>query len=276
MRGLFSAALLFCSVMDAANAKVLVHGHRGARAMRPENTLPAFEYAIGQGVDALELDLAVTKDNVLVVSHDPLMNPAVCAGPKANVPIHELTLAEVREYDCGAKKNAAFAKQEPVPGTKMPTFEEVLALAPKGRFEFNVETKIFPDKPQLSPSPEDFVALVLAAVRKHHLESRVILQSFDFRTLRAMKKIAPEIRRSALVMATTKSYPEIAREAEATIVSPYYMGVTAEKVKAAHDAGLQVIPWTANDPASWQKLIDAGVDAIITDDPASLIAYLKR
>src|SRR6266481_1027502 len=120
---------------------IQVHGHRGARAMRPENTLPAFEYAIAQGVDALELDMAVTKDNVVVVSHDPELRPPVCTGPRERVAIHELTLAEVRQWDCGAKQNPLFAKQQTVPGTKMPTLDEVFALAPKGKFLFNIETK---------------------------------------------------------------------------------------------------------------------------------------
>src|SRR3989454_12672213 len=90
---------------------ILVHGHRGARAMRPENTLPAFEYAIGVGVDALELDMAVTKDDVLVVSHDPRLNSTICTGPGAPRPIRELTLSELRQWDCGAKRNPAFATQ---------------------------------------------------------------------------------------------------------------------------------------------------------------------
>src|SRR5580658_2477116 len=79
--------------------RILVHGHRGARARRPENTLPAFQYAIAQGVDVLELDVAVTKDNVAVISHDPLINATICSGPKPGIPIHTLTLAELREYD---------------------------------------------------------------------------------------------------------------------------------------------------------------------------------
>src|SRR6476659_8008813 len=87
---------------------VAVHGHRGARAMRPENTIPAFEYAIAQGVDALELDMAVSKDNVIVVSHDPTLRPPICSGPCESATIHELTLAEVRQWDCGARKNPLF------------------------------------------------------------------------------------------------------------------------------------------------------------------------
>src|SRR3954471_10291691 len=92
-----------------AQPRIQVHGHRGARAMRPENTLPAFEYAIAQNVDALELDMAVTKDGVIVVSHDPELREPVCTGPRNQVPIHSMTLEEVRQWDCGAKQNPLFA-----------------------------------------------------------------------------------------------------------------------------------------------------------------------
>src|SRR4051794_328960 len=254
---------------------IQVHGHRGARAMRPENTLPAFEYAIAAGVDALELDMAVTKDNVLVVSYDPELRAPVCTGPTEKAVIHQLTLAEVRQWDCGAKQNPAFAKQQAVPGTKMPTLDEVFALAPKGKFLFNIETKIFPARPELTPPPDEFARMVLAAIRKHHLESRVVLQSFDFRTLHAMKKLAPEIRRSALYSGAPRDFVAIAKEADAQIVSPEYRLVTPEQVKAAHAARLEVLPWTADKPEDWAKLVAAGVDGIISDDPAALIAFLK-
>src|SRR5438270_12506533 len=106
-------AILLVSMMAASGmAQIQVHGHRGARAMRPENTLPAFEYAIAQGVDALELDMAVTKDGVVVVSHDPELRAPVCTGPRDRVAIHSLTLAEVRQWDCGAIQNPVFKKQQ--------------------------------------------------------------------------------------------------------------------------------------------------------------------
>src|SRR5580704_16614405 len=124
---------------------ILVHGHRGARAMRPENTLPAFEYAIGVGVDVLELDMAVTKDNTIVVSHDPYLEPAVCNGPREKATIHQLTLAEVLQWDCGKIASPKFPTQTAVPGTRMPTLDEVFALAPRGEFQFNIETKSFVD-----------------------------------------------------------------------------------------------------------------------------------
>ncbi len=254
---------------------IQVHGHRGARALRPENTLPAFEYAITQGVDALELDMAVTRDNVIVVSHDPVLEAPVCTGPAPKAVIRELTLAQVREWDCGAKPNPAFPKQQAVPGTRVPTLEEVFALAPKGKFLFNIETKIFPQKPELTPPPEEFARMVLAAVRKHHLEARVVLQSFDFRTLVAMKALAPEIKLSALYEGAAKDFVAIGREAGAGIVSPLARLVTPEQVKAAHAAGLEVLPWTVNTPSEWERLANAGVDGIISDDPAALIAWLK-
>ncbi len=243
--------------------------------MRPENTLPAFEYAIAQGVDALELDMAVTKDGVVVVSHDPQLRAPVCTGPRDKVAIHTLTLAEVRKWDCGAVQNPQFRTQQTVPGTRMPTLDEVLDLAPRGKFLFNIETKIFPDRPELSPPPAEFVQLVLALIRKHHLESRIVLQSFDFRTLHEMKKVAREIRLSALYSGKARDFVEIGKEAGAQIVSPEFHLVTPEQVQAAHAAGLEVLPWTPDTPADWAKLVAAGVDGIISDDPAGLIAYLK-
>jgi glycerophosphoryl diester phosphodiesterase len=258
-----------------AAGQIEVHGHRGARAMRPENTIPAFEYAIQQGVDVLELDMAVTRDNVLVVSHDPILHPPVCSGPKPEAAIHSLTLAEVREWDCGAIRNPAFPNQQTIPGTRMPTLDEVFDLAPRGKFRFSIETKIFPEHPELTPSPAAFVRLVLESIRNHHLESRVILQSFDFRTLHEMKKQAPEIRLAALYEGEPKSFAAIGKEAGADIVSPDYKLVTPQQVEEAHHAGFQVIPWTSNEPAEWDSLIAAGVDAIISDNPAALIAHLK-
>src|SRR5437868_8899934 len=110
------ACLLMSLALGSAQTHVKVHGHRGARALRPENTLPAFEYAIAAGVDALELDMAVTKDNVIVVSHDPELRAPICTGRRDGAVIHELTLAEVRQWDCGASQNPAFPKQQPVTG----------------------------------------------------------------------------------------------------------------------------------------------------------------
>ena len=256
--------------------RILVHGHRGARARKPENTLPAFQYAISAGVDALEMDMAVTKDGVIVISHDPILRPPVCSGPQPKAVIHTLTLRQVREWDCGRVQNPHFLTQEAIPGTLMPTLDEAFALAAQGSFDYNIETKSFPQMPEYTPAPDVFAAMVLDKVRQHKIEKRVILQSFDFRTLVAMKKLAPEIRLSALTEADTRAFSVIAAEAKADIISPYFKLVTPAKVAEAHAAHLQVVPWTADTPEEWDQLIEAKVDAIISDDPATLIAYLKK
>lgn len=279
----------------ASSREILVHGHRGARAWRPENTIPAFQFAIDHGVDVLELDLAVTKDNVLVVSHNPTLAPnsypgeRICKGPALapQTPIHTMTLAEVRQYDCGSVTLASFPTQVAVPGTKVATFDEVLDLAKGTTVQFNVETKSFPNHPEFTPAPADFVALIVAAIKKHNVDpARIILQSFDWRTLTEMRKQWPAIRLSALVGKVqydsmmghtdpTKDFAAIAKLTGAEIISPHFSLVTPEEVAAAHKAGAQVAPYTANKPEDWQKLADANVDAIITDDPVALLTWLR-
>ena len=275
-RTLAAALSLATAIPSLAAPKILVHGHRGARARRPENTIPAFEYAIRAGVDALEMDMAVTKDNVIVISHDPILRPPVCSGPAKNVAIRQLTLLQVQQWDCGAIQNPRFPTQQTLPGTRMPTLDEAFDLAARGNFDYNIETKSFPDHPEYTPDPAEFASMVLSKIRAHHLDQRIILQSFDFRTLLAMKRLAPEIRLSALTETDARPFSEIAREAQAGIISPNFELVTPEKVAAAHAAGLQVVPWTVDTPADWDKMIAAKVDAIITDDPPSLIAYLQQ
>jgi glycerophosphoryl diester phosphodiesterase len=295
--------LLLIGGVPAMSQIILVHAHRGGRAARPENSIPSFEFAIQHGADVLELDLAVTKDNVLVVSHSPyltqqvsddphmaaaLANERVCAGPALppGTLIRSLTLAKLKQYDCGSKTLPAFPHQMAVPHTTIPTFEEVLNLAPQGSFEFNVETKIFPNHPEITPSPEVFVKMIDDAVKQHHLESRVILQSFDFRTLHAMRALDPKIRLSALfgqskydvmmgIPAADKGFAHMAKISGADILSPDERLVTPAEVAAAHASGLQVAPYTVNNEEGWKKMADAHVDAIITDDPVGLLAWLR-
>jgi glycerophosphoryl diester phosphodiesterase len=295
--------LMLLSAIPASSETILVHAHRGGRAMRPENSIPSFEYGIQVGADVLELDLAVTKDNVPVVSHSPYLtqvaadNPRTaaalagerrCDGPPVppGTLIHSLTLAQLKQYDCGSHTLPNFPHQVAVPHTTIPTFEEVLDLAPQGTFQYNVETKSFPSHPEFTPSPEVFVAMIDEAVKRHHLQSRVILQSFDFRTLHAMRKLDPSIRLSALfgqaqydgMMGVTdpdKSFAHIAKITGAEILSPDQSLVTPAAVKVAHDLGVQVAPYTVNTAEGWQSMADAHVDAIITDDPAGLLAWLR-
>lgn len=208
--------------------------------MRPENTIAAFEYAIAAGVDAIEMDVVVTCDDVVVVSHDPYL--------ESGTYIRTLTAAEAG----------------------LPTLSEVFGLASRGNFLFNVEAKVS------EHTPRNFAELVLDRIGEHGVKSRVIFQSFDFAILHRMNRLAPGITRAALWEGEPRSFVEIAKDAGTTIVAPQYLLVTEEQVRKAHEAGLQVIPWTANTPEDWAVLIAAGVDGIITDDPATLIAYLLR
>jgi glycerophosphoryl diester phosphodiesterase len=303
---LLTALPAMTSTSDPAPRTILVHAHRGGRAYRPENSIPSFKYGISAGADVLELDLAVTKDNVLVVSHSPyLIQPKLddprmaaalagerhCVGPElpAGTYIHSLTLAQLKQYDCGSTPLPQFPTQVAVPHTTIPTFDEVLDLAPQGTFQFNVETKIFPNHPEITPTPEVFVAMIDKAVKQRHLESRVILQSFDFRTLRAMRVLDPGIRLSALfgraqydgmmgIADGAKGFAHIAETAQlrpGDFFSPDASLATPAEVQWAHEHKFLVAPYTVNTPDGWQKLADAHVDAIITDDPAGLLAWLR-
>ena len=275
-RPLRAAACWLILVAMPAAARIEVHGHRGARSVLPENTLPGFEYAIRTGADYLELDLQVTRDGVLVVSHDPVLREDLCRGPDgATRVVHHMTLAELKRWDCGSLQAPGFPRQKPVPGARVPTLDEVLELADRGAFGFNIEMKV-PREAGLAPPIEEFARLVVEAVRRHGLKKRVIIQSFHFPALREVKRLAPELRTAALWSGKERDFVEIAREAGAKIVSPHYRLVTKEQVKRAHAAGIEVVPWTANDPEIWERLVAAGVDGIITDDPAGLIAWLEK
>jgi glycerophosphoryl diester phosphodiesterase len=224
-----------------------VHGHRGARAVLPENTLAGFEYAISAGADYIEMDVAVTSDDGLVISHDPIL--------RSGEVIRELTREELRRA-----------------GPSVPTLAEVLALTGIG---FNIEMKSYPARPEFTPAPERCAELLLQAIRRRAPGAPVIVESFDFRVLRAMRRIAPEIRLAALIEDPASDFVAAAHAAAADIIAPEFRLVTREKVAAAHSAGTSLITWTANTAADWEHLADAGVDGIITDDPAGLVAWRR-
>ena len=212
---------------------IQVHGHRGARAVLPENTIAAFEYAIGVGVDAIEMDVVVSRDDVVVVSHDPYL------------------------------KTGTFIRQLTAKQAGLPTLDEVFKLKGLGDFLFNIEAKVS------EHTPKDFAELVLDRIGEHGVKSRVIFQSFDFAILHRMNRLAPGITLAALWEGEARSFVDIAGDAGTKIVAPQYLLVTEEQVRAAHSAGLRVIPWTANTIEDWSALIAAGVDGIITDDPTA-------
>ena len=280
-----------------------IEAHRGGRALRPENTLPSFANALSMGVDTLELDMGVTKDGVVVVSHERGLNPDLARAPdgqylSAEIPYVKLTLAEVKRYDVGQiRPGSAYAARFPdqlvVPGTRVPTLAEVFALVRRSgdrHVRLNIETKIDPNHPDESPDPQHFVTAVLELLKREKFTDRVMIQSFDFRTLQLVQKQAPQIPTVYLTQQSGAdaniqadkaspwtagfnprdhggSVPRTIKAAGGTIWSPDYGDVDAHSVAEAHQLGLPVIVWTVNEPADMARLIDLGVDGIISDRP---------
>ncbi len=292
---------------DPANSGRLgafdIEAHRGGRALRPENTLQSFANGLSMGVDTLELDMGVTKDGVVVVSHERGLNPDLARGPDGKyidkgIPYVRLTLAQVKTYDVGQiRPGSDYAKRFPdqlaVPGTRIPTLAEVFNLVRRSgdrHVRLNIETKIDPTHPDESPDPQHFVTTVLALLRREHFTDRVMIESFDWRTLRLVQKQAPEIPTVYLTqvqqpeenlyldkpspwtagfdpMKYGGSVPAAVKAAGGKIWSPLYEDVDARSVAESHRFGLPVIVWTVNDPKDMARLIDMGVDGIISDRP---------
>ncbi len=271
-----------------------LEAHRGGRGLRPENTIAAFKYALEEvGVTTLELDLGVTKDNILVVSHDSVLSPQKVSKDGKFVTsfslINSLTLDEIRQYDVGVmRKDYYWPKQVEVPGEKMPTFEEVLKLVKNyekksGRKIFiNAETKVVPNIPSYTVSPEVFADLVVDLVKKYDMENTVMIQSFYWKTLTLIKEKEPKITTVALV----RNYPfwnewtnglklsdfdddvtKMARYIKADVISPYYKECDSEMIEKAHENGLLIVPWTIDNPEEMTEFINMGVDGIVTDYP---------
>ena len=282
-----------------------LHGHRGARGLAPENTLPAFAAALSLGVSALELDTSITKDGVVVVSHDARLDPDITRGPDGrwlNPPtraVRELTLDALGHYDVGRIKPGSeysyrFPDQKRIDRVYMPTLAQVFALARSAGnadVRFNIEIKTSPEKPTDALAPEAFAKTLLATIEREGMSSRVIIQSFDWRALKAVQALAPAIptsylssqQRSLDNIAAGKaegsawtagvqfrdhgSIPKMGKAAGGAIWSPYYPELSADLVKEAHALGLKVIPWTPNQTEDMARLIDWGVDGLITDRP---------
>ena len=300
---LFAAAILALTPLFASAFDL--QGHRGARGLAPENTLPAFAAALSLGVNTLELDTAITKDGVVVVSHDARLNPDITRGADGrwlNRPtraVRELTLDDIRHFDVGRIKPGSdysrrFPDQKRMDKVTMPTLAQVFQLARRAgnsEVRFNVEIKTSPLAPEDTLAPEDFARTLLALIEREGMSSRVIVQSFDWRALQAVQALAPRIP-TAYLSAQQRfldnigaaqsagsawtagmsfsdhgSIPKMVKAARGAIWSPYFPELNAELVKEAHALGLQVIPWTVNKKEDMDRLIDWGVDGLISDRP---------
>ncbi len=279
---------------------VSIQGHRGARGLFPENTIAGFAAAIALGVDTVELDVAITADGVAVVSHEPRLNPDITRGASGawlsdpGPPLASLSRADLRRYDVGrinpgTAYAAAFAQQQPQDGAQIPTLAEVFALDPLVRFA--VELKTFPAEPALTVSPETMVDNVLAVAAAAQVTQRLVVLSFDWRCLRYLRRIRPDISLGWL----TKDQPDHERRlwwngvaaadfggsvpkavaAEgARLWIPQCKELNEDAVETAHALGMKVIPWDVAPDADLPGLIALGIDGIITDRPDIALAAI--
>lgn len=268
-----------------------LQGHRGARGTAPENTLAGFAAALTVGVATLELDTGITRDGVVVIHHDRRLNPDIARGPDGRwidgpgPLIHELDYAQLQRYDVGRLRPgteyaARFPEQVPVDGARVPRLADLFALVRKSgnaQVRFNIETKISPAAPAETLPPEAFASALVAEIRAAGMAERTTVQSFDWRTLHAVERTAPEI---ATVYLTGRrrggSQPQAVHAAGGRIWSPDYEALDSAAMIEARGLELKVVPWTVNEPAFIERFLDLGVDGMITDYPERVRAELQR
>lgn len=320
--GAATAVLVSGITMSDVSAKAIVTGfdlqaHRGGRDARPENTLAAFAYAMNLGVSTLEMDMQLTKDGYLIISHNSKLEPHLAKDANGNYikdgqqpDMRAMTLREIKLYDVGTMNPAAGDYYEghgrtqlSVPGVHVPTLDEVFELAiayGNKDVKFNIETKSYADPVDpLNPSPQYFVKKVMEVVKKYHMEERVTIQSFDWRTLQEVRKVDKNITIVALTCEQESwgsdglyrqvgkpgaspwmggldidtfngDYVKAAKSINADVISPYWEELTPNLVLEAHALGMKVVPWTVNNQAAMEKLIAMGVDGMISDKPELL------
>lgn len=290
--------------------------HRGGRDARPENTLYAYAYAMEMGAATIECDMQLTGDGRIVMSHNPILNHEITKDasgayiPNGKYDIRTMTVADIQKFNVGhINPETEYYKIHGLTqigyDTSIPTLDEVFQLIHDygdKNIVLNIETKSYPD-PQdgaykNNPDPEKFVKVFNDTVKKYGMEDRVVLQSFDWRTLIAMKKLNPNISTSALWQASSSweeygdqkspwlggvdirdfRYDPVqaAHSIGVDFISPYYADISKGDVAEAHKLGMKVVPWTVNNPEDMNMLLDMGVDGIITDKPWVLKEILQK
>jgi glycerophosphoryl diester phosphodiesterase len=314
---LISTLLLLVGLLfqPATQAQTVIdlQGHRGARGLLPENSLPGFELALKLGVRTLELDVLVTEDDELVISHDPNLNPDITRDARGQFltdrgpDIRSLRWQALRAYDVGRIKPgtryaSTFAEQQPVDGTRIPRLRDLFDLLQRqghDRVRLAIETKITPHQPWQTPEPARFVALLLALVEAYELGDRVQILSFDWRTLQEVQRQRPGTPTVYLTaqlpvldnlqfkaaegspwtagfqLTQHGSVPRMIKAAGGTHWSSFWRELNAENVREARQLGLKVLAWTVNERAQIERMLDLGVDGIVTDRPDIAIEVLK-
>ena len=306
--------ILALSLLGGCATRFDLQAHRGGRGLMPENTLAAFSKAMEIGVTTLELDVGITQDGVIVVSHDRHLNPDVIRNAQGQhlsergATIMSMSFAELQRFDAGRLKPGSnyaktFAQQQAVDGERIPALTALFELA-KNRgasdVRFNIETKLSPNAASETLPPEPFVRALISEIRKAGLTNRATIQSFDWRTLQIAQKEAPEIVTVYLssqqgagdtvqvgkpgaspwlagfdVDDYAGSVARTVKAAGGTVWSPHYKDITEPLVRDAQSLGLKVVPWTVNDETDLAQLLAWKVDGLITDYPDKLRALMK-
>ena len=306
--------ILAAALLGGCATQFDLQAHRGGRGLMPENTLVAFSKAMEIGVTTLELDVGITQDGVMVISHDRFLNPDVIRDAEGRhltergATLMSIPFAELQRFDAGRLKPdsnyaKSFSQQQAVDGERIPALSALFELAKKRNasdVRFNIETKISPNAAGETLPPEPFVRALIAEIRNAGLTARATIQSFDWRTLQIAQKEAPEIVTVYLssqqgagdtvqagkpgaspwlagfdVDDYAGSVARTVAAAGGTVWSPHYKDITQALVRNAQSLGLKVVPWTVNDEADLTQLLDWKVDGLITDYPDLLRALMK-
>jgi glycerophosphoryl diester phosphodiesterase len=272
------------------NTTLDVQGHRGCRGLMPENTIPAMIKALELGVTTLELDVVITKDKQVVLSHEPFFNHEIASKPNGelvtkaeekSLNIFQMTMEEISRYDVGMRIHTRFPEQTKLIVAKPSldaVFDSVKAYCDKTGKPipfFNIETKSNPKSDNIyHPAPAVFVDILMAVIIKKGMQEKSMIQSFDFRTLQYLHQQYPGMATVALV----EDFDKIPFEAQLnklgftpTVYSPSFSLVDSNLVAACQQKKVRLIPWTVNDTADMKRMKNLGVDGIITDYPDRLL-----
>lgn len=265
-----------------------VQGHRGCRGLMPENTLEAFQLALELGVDTLELDVCISKDNQVVVSHEPWFNHVFCTQPygipidnrhEKSLNLYRMNYAEIQRFDCGLKPHPRFPQQKKIAARK-PLLQEVISLAEtfsKNNIQYNIEIKYTKEGAGIfHPAVDTFSDLLIDLLEENKVQSRTTIQCFDTDVLNYVNRVRPSQILSFLVEEEGTITAQLKRLGfMPQVYSPDFTFLTLSEIEIAHRLNIQVIPWTVNEIADIQKMIKLGVDGIISDYPDRVLKVLK-
>ena len=292
---------------NSTTKRLEIQGHRGARGLWPENTLPGFAATLGLGVDTLELDVGISSDGVLVVHHDSTLNPMTTRGPDGKwipatdpPPLYSLSVSQLQSYDVGMlKPNSSYANRYPqqrsIPIARIPTLMQVIELLRRCDDEhvrLNIEAKLEPEKPALTAPPERFAASLVEILHTTRMTSRATIQSFDWRVQAHARTLDERIPTAYLSeqridMNTVAGHgdkpspwtngmhlddyhgcvPRMVKAAGGAVWSPDFQSLGEEALREAHALGLRVVVWTVNSVDDIKRMISLGVDGVISDYP---------